>query len=184
MTKKVYPKPSAPVSKQRQFTDEFRREAVQMMLDGHSTASVAQRLGISSPTLFYRWKQQPLHQSGPVAASLDEALVASLPGPRYSATTTGADRRAIVRLLIEHVELTRQGERERVGIVIHWCGEAMTRHEIRQGLRTYRSLGGMAKLRERILEPSGDGRPPIPSRQYSITMGIVWLVAAASPSTA
>jgi transposase-like protein len=29
-----------------------------MMLDGHSAASVAQLLGISSPTLLYRWKQQ------------------------------------------------------------------------------------------------------------------------------
>ena len=31
----------------REFTDEFRREAVQMMLDGHTAASVAERLGLS-----------------------------------------------------------------------------------------------------------------------------------------
>src|SRR5580700_3426793 len=73
MTKKVFPKPSAPVSKRRRFTDEFRREAVQMMLDGHSAASVAQRLGISSHTLLYRWKQQ-LRQGAPVASSLDERV--------------------------------------------------------------------------------------------------------------
>ena len=65
MARNVRPKPSAPVSKRRRFTDEFRREAVQMMLDGHSAASVAQRLGISSPTLLYRWKQQQLRQAGP-----------------------------------------------------------------------------------------------------------------------
>ena len=47
MTKNVRPKTAARVSKRRRFTDEFRREAVQMMLDGHSAASVAQRLGIS-----------------------------------------------------------------------------------------------------------------------------------------
>jgi transposase len=69
MTKNVRPKPAAPVTKWRRFTDEFRREAVQMMLDGHSAASVAQRLGISSPTLLYRWKQQQLLQGGPVASS-------------------------------------------------------------------------------------------------------------------
>jgi transposase len=74
MTKNVRPKPAAPVSKRRRFTDAFRREAVQMMLDGHSAASVAQRLGISSPTLLYRWKQQQLHQGGPVASSLDERV--------------------------------------------------------------------------------------------------------------
>ncbi|CAN5614567.1 hypothetical protein BH11PLA2_BH11PLA2_51480 [soil metagenome] len=45
-----------------------------MMLDGHTAASVAERLGISCPTLLYRWKQQQLHRSGPVAASLDDRV--------------------------------------------------------------------------------------------------------------
>jgi transposase len=74
MTRKAVPKPVASGSKRRRFTEEFRREAVRMMMDGHSAASVAQRLGISSPTLLYRWKQQQLHQSGPVASSLDERV--------------------------------------------------------------------------------------------------------------
>ena len=43
-------------------------------------------------------------------------------------------------------------------MVIRWRGGAVTRHEIRQGLRTYRSLGGLAQLRERILELRGDGQ--------------------------
>ncbi|WP_152054480.1 recombinase family protein [Tautonia marina] len=86
------------------------------------------------------------------------ALAADLPGLWHSPTTTGGDRRAIVRLLIERVELTRNGESERIDVAIHWRGGAVTRHEIRQGLRTYRSLGGLAQLRERILELRGDGR--------------------------
>ena len=74
MARKAAPKPAAPVPKRRQFTDEFRRDAVQMMFDGHSAASVAQRLGLSCPTLLYRWKQHQLRQSGPVAASLEERV--------------------------------------------------------------------------------------------------------------
>jgi len=74
MAKKACPQSAAPVPQRRQFTDEFRREAVQMMLDGHSAASVAQRLGISGPSLLYRWKQQQLRHGGPVAASLDERV--------------------------------------------------------------------------------------------------------------
>jgi transposase len=74
MARKAPSKPAALVPKRRHFTDEFRRDAVQMMLDGHSAASVAQRLGISCPTLLYRWKQQQLRRSGPVAASLDERV--------------------------------------------------------------------------------------------------------------
>jgi DNA invertase Pin-like site-specific DNA recombinase len=86
------------------------------------------------------------------------ALAADLPGLWHSPTTTGGDRRAIVRLLIERVELTRDGESQRIDVAIHWRGGSFTRHEIRQGLRTYRSLGGLAQLQERILELRGDGR--------------------------
>jgi transposase len=74
MAKNARPKPDAPAPKRRRFTDEFRREAVQMMLDGHTAASVAQRLGLSNTTLLYRWKQQQLHLSGPVATSLEERV--------------------------------------------------------------------------------------------------------------
>jgi DNA invertase Pin-like site-specific DNA recombinase len=86
------------------------------------------------------------------------ALASDLPGLWRSATTTGGDRRAIVRLLIERVELTRRGETEHIDVVIHWRGGTTTRHEVRQGLRAYRSLGGLAKLRARILELRGDGQ--------------------------
>jgi DNA invertase Pin-like site-specific DNA recombinase len=86
------------------------------------------------------------------------ALAADLPGLWHSRTTTGGDRRAVVRLLIERVELARHGETERVDVAVHWRGGLVTRHEIRQGLRAYRALGGLAKLRERILELRGDGR--------------------------
>ena len=61
-------------SKRRRYPEEFRREAVQMLLDGHSAASVAERLGVSSVTLLYRWKQQLLDRGGPVATTLDERV--------------------------------------------------------------------------------------------------------------
>jgi DNA invertase Pin-like site-specific DNA recombinase len=85
------------------------------------------------------------------------ALAADLPGLWHSPTTTGGDRRAIIRLLIERVEPARDGESERIDVAIHWRGGTVTRHAIRQGLRTYRSLGGMTRLRERISELRGDG---------------------------
>ena len=74
MARKAQSAPSKLVQPRRRFTDEFRREAVQMMLDGHTAASVAERLGLSCPTLLYRWKQQVLHRGGPVATSLDDRV--------------------------------------------------------------------------------------------------------------
>jgi transposase len=58
-------------SKRRVFTEEFKREAVQMLLDGHKAASVAERLGLPGPNLLYRWKHEQLEQSGPVGTSLE-----------------------------------------------------------------------------------------------------------------
>jgi transposase len=61
-------------SVRRRYTKEFREEAVQMMLDGHSAASVAERLGLSGTNILYRWKKQVLTNSGPVAVSLEQRL--------------------------------------------------------------------------------------------------------------
>lgn len=74
MARKTEPAVEVAPVKRRRYPEEFRREAVQMMLDGHSAASVAERLGLSSATLLYRWKQQLLDRGGPAAVSLDERV--------------------------------------------------------------------------------------------------------------
>lgn len=65
--------PSVP-RKRRHFTDEFRRDAVQMLLDGHTAPTVAERLGLASPNLLYIWKQRLLQKTGPVATSLEDRV--------------------------------------------------------------------------------------------------------------
>ena len=101
--------------------------------------------------------EQPRHLTAADRTRI-EALAADLPGLWHGPTATGGDRRAIVRLLLERVELTRHGDSEWVEVVISWRGGAVTRHQVRQGLRGYQSLGGMAKLRDRVLQLRGDGQ--------------------------
>jgi hypothetical protein len=84
-------------------------------------------------------------------------LAADLPALWQAATTTGADRRAVVRLLIDSVELTRQGETERVAVVVHWRGGTVTRQVIRQGLRRYTDLDRYPELQRRVITLRGDG---------------------------
>ncbi len=55
----------------RQYSDEMKAEAVQMLLDGHSAASVASRLGLSGTNVLYRWKAKLLSASGPAATALE-----------------------------------------------------------------------------------------------------------------
>lgn len=58
----------------RTYSKELKAEAVQMLLDGHSAASVASNLGLSSVTLLYRWKAKLLQESGPAATSLEQRV--------------------------------------------------------------------------------------------------------------
>ena len=71
MTKKTGKREPPVRALRREFTEEFRREAVQMMLDGHTAASVVDRLGLSGTNLLYRWKREQLERTGPVATSLE-----------------------------------------------------------------------------------------------------------------
>lgn len=55
----------------RRYPEEFKQEAVQMLLDGHSAPSVAKNLGIAHTSLLYRWKAEALGQQGQVASTLE-----------------------------------------------------------------------------------------------------------------
>ena len=61
--------------KRRRFTDEFKAEAVQMLLDGHSASSICQRLGLSSPNILYRWRREAVRQGGAAAVGLVSSLL-------------------------------------------------------------------------------------------------------------
>lgn len=55
----------------RQYDQEFKSQAVQMLLDGHSAQSIVERLGLSGSNLLYRWKAQILRDSGQAAITLE-----------------------------------------------------------------------------------------------------------------
>ncbi len=57
--------------KRRRFTEEFKAEAVQMLVDGHSASSICERLGLSNPNLLYRWKRDLVQRGGSTAVGLD-----------------------------------------------------------------------------------------------------------------
>ena len=58
-------------SGRRRYTQEFKAEAVQMLLDGHTASSVCERLGLSGVNLLYNWKRKFLKQGGPAAEGLE-----------------------------------------------------------------------------------------------------------------
>ncbi|MEZ6056982.1 MAG: transposase [Planctomycetaceae bacterium] len=58
----------------RRLTQEFKEEAVRMLLDGHTATSVAERLGLAGPQLLYRWKKQLVGQGGVTASTLESRV--------------------------------------------------------------------------------------------------------------
>ena len=65
-------KPKKPPRAQRRvYPEELKKEAVQMLLDGHSAVSVAENLGLAHASLLYRWKAQALDQAGTAASALE-----------------------------------------------------------------------------------------------------------------
>lgn len=58
----------------RTFTQEFKQQAVQMLLDGYSASSVSENLGIGNTNLVYRWKAEQVAAGGSVTESLDSEV--------------------------------------------------------------------------------------------------------------
>ena len=55
----------------RRFTEEFKQEAVQMLVDGQSAVIVAERLGLSGTNILDQWKKSLIGRGGAAAQSLE-----------------------------------------------------------------------------------------------------------------
>jgi transposase len=62
------------VRQRRSFSQEFKQEAWQMLLDGHSAVSVAERQRLPGANLLCRWKRDAPRQAGPAARTLGDRV--------------------------------------------------------------------------------------------------------------
>jgi hypothetical protein len=93
--------------------------------------------------------EQPRHLS---AADRDRigTLAADLPGLWHSPTTTGADRRAIVRLLIDRVVIHVEKSSDRVDVALHWTGGFTSQHELLRPVAGYDKMADYDRMVDRI----------------------------------
>ncbi len=61
-------------TKRRQYSEDLKSEAVQMLFDGHSAETIVKNLGISGTSLLYSWKNDVLEESGPAATALESRV--------------------------------------------------------------------------------------------------------------
>jgi len=102
-------------------------------------------------------KEQPPHLSEDQRARI-LALSSDLPTLWNAAETTAADRKEIIRLVVQRVEVHVRAETECGEVVISWRGGVMTRHEIVRPVARYESLGSYDQLMNRIIEMRQEGR--------------------------
>lgn len=77
-------------------------------------------------------------------------LAQDIPQLWSAASTTPVDRQRLVRLLIEQIEVTVQGQSEQVKLAITWSGGCISQHEILRNVRSYEQLVDYPRLVERI----------------------------------
>jgi DNA invertase Pin-like site-specific DNA recombinase len=85
------------------------------------------------------------------------ALASDIPTLWHSAETTAAERKEIVRLLVERVVVHLQADSERAGVEIAWRGGLTTSHEVVRSVSRYESLSDYPALLKRIRQLRNDG---------------------------
>jgi len=101
-------------------------------------------------------------QGQPRQLSADErvrvlALAGDIPTLWHSPQTTAAERKEIVRLLVERVVVHVRADRERTAVDIAWRGGFQTSHAIVRSVSRYESLSDYRQLLERIGQLRDDG---------------------------
>jgi DNA invertase Pin-like site-specific DNA recombinase len=78
------------------------------------------------------------------------ALAADIPTLWNSSLTTNADRKEIVRLLVERVVVHVRADSERTQVLISWRGGPTTRHDVDRSVSRYESLSSYQQMLARI----------------------------------
>jgi DNA invertase Pin-like site-specific DNA recombinase len=86
------------------------------------------------------------------------ALAADLPAVWHAATTTDADRKQLLRHLIENVTVTVIGDSEQVDVEVTWAGGRRTAGRVIRPVATLAQLSYFPRLRQRAEELSAAGR--------------------------
>jgi DNA invertase Pin-like site-specific DNA recombinase len=99
---------------------------------------------------YERWRsEQPLSLNDADRAEI-LALGETLPRIWFATTTTAAERKRIVRLIVREVILDQKRDRGRVWLRIVWQTGAVTEHCLQRRVQSYDQYADLDRLRERI----------------------------------
>jgi DNA invertase Pin-like site-specific DNA recombinase len=105
-----------------------------------------------------RFRRQSPCQLTDAERSRMEALSSSIPALWHSPATTNADRKQIIRCLVEGVVVQVRSDSEYVNATIHWKGGYQSQHEFIRSVRTYAQLRDFEPLMTRVAELRAHGQ--------------------------
>jgi uncharacterized protein YndB with AHSA1/START domain len=109
-------------------------------------------------------ERRPARLTGAERAAI-ERLTADVPAIWTAPTTTAAERKEIVRLVLDRVVATVEGESERMTVECHWAGGQRTRHRLRRSVRRVTELARHEEMIARAEALFCEGlRPPAIAR--------------------
>jgi hypothetical protein len=117
-----------------------------------------------------------------------EALVENIPQIWHLPTTTAADRKQILRILIRNVVLDQKRESGLVWVKVIWQTGATSEHWIRRSVHSYRQHSTLDHLQQRIRELNAESKMDaelavilnregfVPARNKSFSSGSIYLL--------
>ena len=104
-----------------------------------------------------RYQQQRPARLSPAELAAIRALAGDIPALWAAPTTTVADRKRLLRAVIESVQVTADGATERVHAAITWAGGHQTHADLRRPVARIDQLSYYPALTERIRALAGQG---------------------------
>jgi hypothetical protein len=88
------------------------------------------------------------------------AAAADLPGLWAAPSTTDADRKEVIRAVIDEITIAIRGRSELVDVTVSWAGGQQTHEVIRRPIQRFEDLSYYPELAGRITELAGAGWDP------------------------
>ena len=134
---------------------EPENRLVARQLEREWEAALAERANLGEEYQRYQ-RQRPARLSAAELAAI-RALAGDIPALWSAPTTTVADRKRLIRAVIESVQVTADGATERVHATVTWAGGHHTHADLRRPVARIDQLSYYPALTERISALAGQG---------------------------
>lgn len=109
---------------------------------------------------YHRFERNQPRLLSAVEREAIRGLASNIPALWTAPTTTDAERKEIIRQVVERIVVEAQGTSERVRVIVEWAGGSRTEREMVRPVGRLEQLSYYPQLRERLSVLAGEGLSP------------------------